>query len=81
MNFDFLFKPFEELDSLITGLFDGAPLLVALGDRLPARAAPRVGPRSPRRGDVAGGRRGRRHPQGRPAGRVVGRRACRARWW
>jgi hypothetical protein len=31
MNFDFLFKPFEELDSLITGLFDGAPLLVALG--------------------------------------------------
>jgi len=31
MNFDILFKPFEELDSLITGLFDGAPLLVALG--------------------------------------------------
>lgn len=31
MNFDFLFKPFEELDSLLTGLFDGAPLLVALG--------------------------------------------------
>ena len=31
MNFEFLFKPFEELDLLITGLFDGAPLLVALG--------------------------------------------------
>ena len=31
MSFDFLFEPFEELDSLITGLFDGAPLLVALG--------------------------------------------------
>ena len=31
MNFEFLFKPFEELDSLITSLFDGAPLLVALG--------------------------------------------------
>jgi ABC-type nickel/cobalt efflux system permease component RcnA len=31
MSFEFLFKPFEELDSLITGLFDGAPLLVALG--------------------------------------------------
>jgi high-affinity nickel permease len=31
MNLDFLFKPFEELDSLLTGLFDGAPLLVALG--------------------------------------------------
>jgi high-affinity nickel permease len=31
MSFDFLFKPFEELDSLITSLFDGAPLLVALG--------------------------------------------------
>jgi ABC-type nickel/cobalt efflux system permease component RcnA len=31
MNFEFLFTPFEELDSLITGLFDGAPLLVALG--------------------------------------------------
>src|SRR5215216_5903221 len=30
MNFEFLFKPFEELDSLITGLFDGAPLLLAL---------------------------------------------------
>ena len=31
MNFDFLFQPVEQLDSLITGLFDGAPLLVALG--------------------------------------------------
>jgi hypothetical protein len=31
MNFDFLFKPVEELDSLLTGLFEGAPLLVALG--------------------------------------------------
>src|ERR671937_278548 len=31
MNFDFLFKPVEELDALLTGLFDGAPLLVALG--------------------------------------------------
>jgi high-affinity nickel permease len=31
MNFEFLFKPVEELDALIGGLFDGAPLLVALG--------------------------------------------------
>ena len=31
MNFDFLFKPVEELDHLLTGLFEGAPLLVALG--------------------------------------------------
>jgi high-affinity nickel permease len=31
MNFEFLFKPVDELDSLLTGLFDGAPLLVALG--------------------------------------------------
>ena len=31
MNFDFLFKPVDQLDSLLTGLFDGAPLLVALG--------------------------------------------------
>jgi ABC-type nickel/cobalt efflux system permease component RcnA len=31
MNFEFLFKPVEELDALLTGLFDGAPLLVALG--------------------------------------------------
>jgi hypothetical protein len=31
MNFEFLFKPVEELDTLLTGLFDGAPLLVALG--------------------------------------------------
>jgi ABC-type nickel/cobalt efflux system permease component RcnA len=31
MNFEFLFKPVEELDSLLAGLFDGAPLLVALG--------------------------------------------------
>jgi ABC-type nickel/cobalt efflux system permease component RcnA len=31
MSFEFLFKPVEELDSLLTGLFDGAPLLVALG--------------------------------------------------
>jgi high-affinity nickel permease len=31
MNFEFLFKPVEGLDSLLTDLFDGAPLLVALG--------------------------------------------------
>ena len=31
MDFQFLFKPVDELDSLLTGLFDGAPLLVALG--------------------------------------------------
>jgi ABC-type nickel/cobalt efflux system permease component RcnA len=31
MNFEFLFKPLEELDSLLTGLLDGTPLLVALG--------------------------------------------------
>jgi hypothetical protein len=31
MSFEILFKPVEELDSLLTGLFDGAPLLVALG--------------------------------------------------
>lgn len=31
MNFDFLFKPVEDLDAWLTGLFDGAPLLVALG--------------------------------------------------
>ena len=31
MNFDVLFKPVGELDSVLTGLFDGAPLLVALG--------------------------------------------------
>jgi ABC-type nickel/cobalt efflux system permease component RcnA len=31
MNFEFLFEPVEELDSLLTGFFDGAPLLVALG--------------------------------------------------
>ena len=31
MNLEFLFKPVEELDALLTGLFDGTPLLVALG--------------------------------------------------
>ena len=31
MSFDFLFKPVEDLDRWLTGLFDGAPLLVALG--------------------------------------------------
>ena len=31
MNFDFLSRPAEELDAWLTGLFDGAPLLVALG--------------------------------------------------
>ncbi len=31
IDFEFLFKPVEELDALLTGLFDGAPLLVALG--------------------------------------------------
>jgi ABC-type nickel/cobalt efflux system permease component RcnA len=31
MSFDFLFTPVEQLDHLITGLFEGAPLAVALG--------------------------------------------------
>ena len=31
MSFEFLFTPVEQLDHLITGLFEGAPLLVALG--------------------------------------------------
>src|SRR4051794_17216235 len=31
MSFEFLFKPVEELDGVLTELFDGAPLLVALG--------------------------------------------------
>jgi ABC-type nickel/cobalt efflux system permease component RcnA len=30
IDFELLFKPVEELDTLLTGLFDGAPLLVAL---------------------------------------------------
>jgi len=30
MTFDFLFTPVEQLDHLISGLFDGAPLVVAL---------------------------------------------------
>jgi ABC-type nickel/cobalt efflux system permease component RcnA len=31
VSFDFLFHPLEEVDAALTGLFDGAPLLVALG--------------------------------------------------
>ena len=31
IDFEFLFRPVEELDAWLTGLFDGAPLLVALG--------------------------------------------------
>jgi ABC-type nickel/cobalt efflux system permease component RcnA len=31
IDFEFLFQPLEELDAWLTGLFDGAPLLVALG--------------------------------------------------
>jgi hypothetical protein len=31
MSFEFLFTPVEQLDDLITGLLQGAPLLVALG--------------------------------------------------
>lgn len=31
MSFDFLFKPVENLDQWLTGQFEGAPLLVALG--------------------------------------------------
>jgi hypothetical protein len=31
VSFDFLFRPLEGLDAWLTGLFDGAPLLVALG--------------------------------------------------
>ncbi len=31
MSFDFLFEPVEAIDGWLTGLFDGAPFLVALG--------------------------------------------------
>ena len=31
MDFEFLFHPVEEVDAWLTGLFSGAPLLVALG--------------------------------------------------
>jgi high-affinity nickel permease len=31
MSFEFLFHPLEEVDAWLTGLFSGAPLLVALG--------------------------------------------------
>jgi high-affinity nickel permease len=31
MDFELLFWPVEQIDSFLTGLFDGAPLLVALG--------------------------------------------------
>ena len=31
LDFEFLFRPVESLDAWLTGLFDGAPLLVALG--------------------------------------------------
>jgi hypothetical protein len=31
MSFEFLFRPLEEVDTWLTGLFSGAPLLVALG--------------------------------------------------
>jgi High-affinity nickel-transport protein len=31
VSFEFLFEPVEELDTWLTGLFEGAPLLVALG--------------------------------------------------
>jgi high-affinity nickel permease len=31
MDFEFLFQPVENLDAWLTGLFEGAPLLVALG--------------------------------------------------
>jgi high-affinity nickel permease len=31
MSFDFLFHPLEELDAWLTGMLDGAPLLVAIG--------------------------------------------------
>ena len=31
IGFDFLFKPVEDIDDALTGLFQGAPLVVALG--------------------------------------------------
>jgi ABC-type nickel/cobalt efflux system permease component RcnA len=31
MSFEFLFKPVEGIDAWLTGLFDGAPLIIALG--------------------------------------------------
>ena len=57
MSFDFLYHPIESLDESLTGLFEGAPLLVALGLAFLLGLATRVGPRSPRGGHLACRRR------------------------
>lgn len=71
MSFEFLFEPVEGIDAWLTGLFEGAPLLVALGiafvlglrhasdpDHLVALTsivASEQGERAPRPGSVPGG--------------------------
>ncbi len=72
IDFEFLFRPVEELDAWLTGLFAGAPLLVALGIAFVLGMQARLGPRSPGRGHLAGGRRRRRHPQRHATRRLVG---------
>ena len=59
MDFEFLFKPVEDVDAWLTGLLAGAPLLVALLIAFAARAAPRVRPGPSRRRHVAGRERQR----------------------
>ena len=75
MDFEFLFQPVEAVDAWLTGLFSGAPLLVAARHRAGARPAPRLGPGPPRGGHVAGRSRRRRQPRRDAARRLVGRRA------
>ena len=88
MSFETLFGPLEAADEWLTGLLEGAPLLVALGIAfvLGLRHASDPGP--PRRGDVARRRRPvetRAAPHGSAPGgalghatlRCVAGRACR----
>ena len=50
VSFDFLFTLLEELDGSLTGLFEGAPLLVAIG--VAVFGLRRLRPRPPRRGHL-----------------------------
>ena len=57
VSFDSLFAPVEHARRVADGLFEGAPLLVALGLARRPRAAPCLRPRPPGRGHVAGRQR------------------------
>ena len=76
MDFDLLFRPLEEVDAWMTGLFGGAPLLVALGIAFVLGLRHASDPDHLVAVTSLVASRPRRRPRGGEARRVVGRGPC-----